>query len=344
MGKRKIVEEIMQPQRVSVSHVISILIIAKKCQRHQELHLVMLRALYRTFCALSRHYQLPPARPLIPESVRANAKPLQRPIIPANPSCLTILQPELERLRVVPSLPAFYAGSPIHDRNVSELQRMVRKYINLPTVQLLDSQLRQMRFLSIETHRQQVQLGTRLKTVHFKELTSLLHRLRSIDPQLMPRDVYQLLSRYFVDVQSASGSNLKKEPSLDQYGRAVGKAKRKEARAHVYVVKGQGEILVNGQLVTKYFAEETWRRRLAFPFQVIGQEGQYNVSAAVRGGGKSGQAEAIMYAISKAMIVFNPLLKPRMYKAGLMTSDARVVERKKPGKVKARKAPTWVKR
>lgn len=285
-------------------------------------------------------------RPPVP--VVSGSKLVRRPVtrVPAMPQSLRMSDPELELLRLVPTLLGFYAGNPVHDHNVSELQALLRKHINLPTRGLLDAELREHRFLLIEAYRSRIQLGTRLKTIHFKELTSLLHRLRSIDPQLMPRDVKETLQTYYAHNQTSATSvaPIKTVKTLDQFGRALGKAKRKEARAHVYVVQGEGQVLVNGELLTTYFSQDMWRRRIAFPFQVLAQEGKYNIFATTHGGGKSGQAEAIMYAIAKAMVVVNPLLKSRLHKAGLMTSDARVVERKKPGKLKARKSPAWVKR
>lgn len=287
-----------------------------------------------------------PGRPLIQKATNMLSKPFHSPLIPTTLPLLHLSNPELERLRIVPSLMAFYAGNPVHDQNISDLRAMVQRHINLPTKTILNAVLRSQRFILIESYRAQIQLGSRLKSVHYKELVALLHRLRSIDPELMPRDVSHALSKYYAVSQNSSSNTTINVPikSLDKLGRAFGKAKRKQARSQVHLVRGQGEILCNGLLLTLYFTQDQQRRRLAFPFQVIGQEGLYNIFITVHGGGKSGQAEAAMYAISKALVVFNPLVKPRLYKAGLMTSDARVVERKKPGKLKARKSPAWVKR
>lgn len=310
----------------------------------------MLRLFARRSLSAAAHLGMPATivegRPLVPVISRAKLAKQRVMRVPSMPPSLRMSDPELELLRLVPTLLGFYAGNPVHDHNVSELQTLLRKHINLPTRGLLDVELKEHRFLLIEAYRSRIQLGTRLKMIHFRELTSLLHRLRSIDPELMPRDVRETLKTYYAHNQTSAASvaPVKTVKVLDQFGRALGKAKRKEARAHVYVVKGEGQVLVNGELLTTYFPEDMWRRRIAFPFQVLAQEGKYNIFATTHGGGKSGQAEAIMYAVAKAMVVVNPLLKPRLYKAGLMTSDARVVERKKPGKLKARKSPAWVKR
>lgn len=281
-------------------------------------------------------------RPLISSTLKQKLE-AKRVQIPATLAADNIRMAELERLRVVPALKTYFGGNPVHDENLNELNLLIRKYINLPTKVLSDEELRGFRFISIEAYKKRIDSGTRLKSIHFKELTSALHRLRSIDPELLPRDVSEVLDKYTNKTSDVTRAAAKLK-TLDEFGRAFGKAKRKASKAEVYVVRGTGESLINGKTLIEYLPRDSDRAKIAYPFQVISQEGQFNVFATVNGGGYSGQAEAIMYAIAKALVVVNPLLKPRLYKAGLMTSDARVVERKKPGKVKARKSPTWVKR
>ncbi|ODV78264.1 mitochondrial ribosomal protein S9 [Suhomyces tanzawaensis NRRL Y-17324] len=281
-------------------------------------------------------------RPLVPPTLKERIKNAKI-TIRRDVTLGGLYHAEAERLRVIPKLKTFFGGIPVHEENMNELNAIIRKYINLPTRLLTDEELRATKFISFETYKEMTQSGTRFKALHFKELTQALHRLRSIDSQLMPKEVSEVLEKY----RNNSGDSLtltQKEKTLDEFGRAFGKAKRKASSAEVQVVRGEGEILVNGRSVTDYFPRDSDRQKLAYPFKVIGQEGGYNIFATVSGGGVSGQVEAVMYAVAKALIVFNPLLKPRLKKAGLMTSDSRIVERKKPGKVKARKSPTWVKR
>lgn len=250
---------------------------------------------------------------------------------------------ELERLRVVPKLKTFYGGNPIHEENINLLNELIRRHINLPTRIVDDKELQSTRFISFEEYRQQVKGGTRLKPVHHKELTQLLHRLRSIDPQLMPKEVTDALKE-FMTVNKEAVKVAEKTKTLDNFGRAIASAKRKASSAKVYLVRGEGEALINGKSLVEYFPKDSDRRRVVYPFQVVCQEGNFNFFSHVSGGGSTGQADATMYAIAKCLVIFNPLFKSRLYKAGLMTSDSRKVERKKPGKVKARKSPTWVKR
>lgn len=251
---------------------------------------------------------------------------------------------ELERLRVVPTLNTFYGGNPVHEDNLNNLNRIIRKYINLPTKVIDDKDSQFSRFLTFEEYQAQCQSGTRLRFKHHKELTTLLQRLRSIDRELMPKEVIDVLKSFTSAKGESSKAAEEKVKTLDAFGRSFTIGNRKRSEAHVYLVKGEGQVIVNGESLTHYFPKDTDRKKIAYPFQVVEQEGQFNIFAEVRGGGITGQIEAIMYGIAKGLVVHNPLFKSRLHKAGLMTRDTRKVERKKPGKVKARKAPTWVKR
>ncbi|EAZ63143.1 mitochondrial ribosomal protein S9 [Scheffersomyces stipitis CBS 6054] len=284
------------------------------------------------------------ARPPIPATLKAKLEQNRvRIAVQSNMSRTGLNNYEYERIRVVPTLKTFFGGNPVHDENMNVLNGVLRKYIDLPTRVLSDEELRTSKFISFETYKKKTQSGTRLKDIHYKELTNILHRLRSINHELMPREVSEILESYRSTASDFTGA-AKKARTLDEEGKAYGKSKRKVSFAEVWLTRGEGDTLINGKSLVEYFPKDTDRKKIAYPFQVISQEGQYNIFAKVSGGGVTGQTEAVMYAIARALIVFNPLLKPRLSKAGLMTSDARNVERKKPGKVKARKSPTWVKR
>lgn len=292
-------------------------------------------------CFALRSLVLQEARPKIPTELKGSDSP--KLSIPSKLSSTELRGAEFARLRTVPLLKTFYGGNPIHEENVNQLNALIRKHINLPTRVVDDKELQTNRFISFEEYAQRVNSGTRLKPIHHKELTQLLHRLRSIDLELMPREVSETLQAY------SSNSNVvakvaQKIKILDQDGRAVTIGKRKRSVAKVWLVRGDGQVLINGKSLNEYFPKTSDRKKIAYPFAVVGQEGKYNVFAETRGGGITGQVEAVMYGIAKGLVVFNPLLKSRLNKSGLMTRDARKVERKNPGKVKARKAPTWVKR
>lgn len=251
---------------------------------------------------------------------------------------------ELERKRVVPRLNTFYGGNPVHDDNMNMLNALIAKYENLPNTPPDNKAPRTYKFVSLEEYRRLAQSGKRLKIGHHRSLVEALNRLRNIDSQLMPQEVLDALARFTSSTAEASKSQQKKIQELDEFGRANVVGKRKRSVAEISLVRGEGQVLVNGESFLKYFPRDSDREKLAYPFKVVNQEAQYNVFITCRGGGISGQVEAAMHGIAKALVIFNPLLKPRLRQAGLITRDARKVERKKPGKVKARKSPTWVKR
>lgn len=131
---------------------------------------------------------------------------------------------------------------------------------------------------------------------------------------------------------------------LDAQGRAYATGKRKDAVARVWIKPGNGTITINGREEVIYFARPTLRMVIAQAFEVCGRVGQYDVIATVSGGGLSGQAGAVRHGVSKALTYFEPDLRPAIKAAGFLTRDARVVERKKYGKAKARKSFQFSKR
>ena len=120
--------------------------------------------------------------------------------------------------------------------------------------------------------------------------------------------------------------------------------RRKEAVARIYLSKGKGKITVNGKDFKEYFPVDTMQYKLEQPFKVSDVANKFDVKVNVDGGGTTGQAEAIRLAISRALCELDQENRPALKAEGLLTRDARVVERKKPGQKKARKKFQWVKR
>ena len=120
--------------------------------------------------------------------------------------------------------------------------------------------------------------------------------------------------------------------------------RRKEAVARICLSKGKGSITVNGKDFKEYFPVDTMQYKLEQPFKTADLSGSFDVKANVDGGGTTGQAEAIRLAISRALCEFNIDNRKSLKPEGLLTRDAREVERKKPGQKKARKKFQWVKR
>lgn len=120
--------------------------------------------------------------------------------------------------------------------------------------------------------------------------------------------------------------------------------RRKEAVARIYLSKGKGSIIVNGKDFKEYFRVDSMQYKLEQPFKNTDLIGRFDVKVNVEGGGTTGQAEAIRLAISRALCELDADNRTTLKSEGLLTRDARVVERKKPGQKKARKKFQWVKR
>ena len=135
-----------------------------------------------------------------------------------------------------------------------------------------------------------------------------------------------------------------REPVRDDLGRSYATGKRKDAVARVWIKPGSGKVVVNGKEMNDYFARPVLQMVLRQPFSVAGVEGEFDVMATVKGGGLSGQAGAVKHGISKALQLYEPTLRPALKAAGFLTRDARVVERKKYGKRKARRSFQFSKR
>ncbi|MHB1950578.1 MAG: 30S ribosomal protein S9 [Acidiferrobacteraceae bacterium] len=123
-----------------------------------------------------------------------------------------------------------------------------------------------------------------------------------------------------------------------------GTGRRKSSTARVYLRPGKGNIMVNARSLEAYFGRETARMTVHQPLVVAALENRFDVIANVRGGGPSGQAGAIRHGITRALIRYDESLRAGLRKAGLVTRDAREVERKKVGLHKARKRPQYSKR
>jgi small subunit ribosomal protein S9 len=123
-----------------------------------------------------------------------------------------------------------------------------------------------------------------------------------------------------------------------------GTGRRKTSVSRVFLKSGKGKITVNGQSLEEYFERPTARQIVMQPLTLLGLEGKFDLYITVKGGGKSGQAGAVRHGLARALEESSETNRPAMKKAGFMTRDSRMVERKKYGKPKARKSPQFSKR
>jgi small subunit ribosomal protein S9 len=120
--------------------------------------------------------------------------------------------------------------------------------------------------------------------------------------------------------------------------------KRKTSIARVWLEPGEGKFLINERALKEYFGRETCEMVALQPFDITGTRNQFDVAINVHGGGISGQSIAVRHAIAKALLQYNPDFKDALKKAGFLTRDSRVKERKKYGRRGARRRPQYSKR
>lgn len=120
--------------------------------------------------------------------------------------------------------------------------------------------------------------------------------------------------------------------------------RRKEAVVRVRLRDGSGQVRLNGRPLENYFPTMANRMRVMEPLQITHTQGRFDLDATLEGGGTTGQVDALRLGIARALCEIDPTLRPTLKKAGLLTRDARVVESKKYGLRKARRAPQYTKR
>jgi len=244
----------------------------------------------------------------------------------------------LPKLRRVPASPSYFTGKPDFTDDLLELQALSLKYAALPVLPAGQAPR-----VAWKTHAQYARgNGENVKSSKYSKILELLARLNYIHPSLAPMEVKQTLQRYMREVQPFE--NKPNPIVIDRHGRARAVGRRKSSNAWCYLVEGTGEVIVNGKSLSQAFGRIHDRESAVWALKATGRIDKYNVFAVVQGGGCTGQAEAITLAVAKALLAHEPALKPALRRAGVVSRDPRRVERKKPGKLKARKMPAWVKR
>ena len=143
-------------------------------------------------------------------------------------------------------------------------------------------------------------------------------------------------------METSANTSLKEKLDFKDSKYATGR--RKKSVAKVWLKKGTGKFYVNGRTLEDYFPRANHKMQILRPFEIINQSTDYDVRSKVVGGGQTGQAGALVHGISRALLKFDETLKSTLRKEKLTTRDSRSVERKKPGRAKARKSYQFSKR
>ncbi|KAI6782872.1 37S ribosomal protein-like protein [Emericellopsis cladophorae] len=261
------------------------------------------------------------------------------PSPPTDPvSQIAIPFQNVSHARQVPKSPSYFSREPRFNDLHLKLFNLLSKYNDLPTLKSADAP--QIPWLKLELVRHQ--LGEEIKASHFSQVMRIARRLNLIEPSVRPPAIDIALR--FLSRSVDSVTTFRKVKQLDKHGRAVGVGKRKASTARAFVVEGTGEVFINGKPLNEAFGRIHDRESAIWALTSTQRMDKYNVWAIVRGGGTTGQAEAMTMAVADGLVAHEPALKTALRAAGCITRDPRTVERKKHGQLKARKGPAWVKR
>lgn len=214
--------------------------------------------------------------------------------------------PNPQNARVVPASPSYFTGRPGSTDNYLNLLALLRKYQTLPT--LAPGQAPRVAWRTVTQYR--LLCGEPVRAAKYHKIVEVLQRLNRIHPSIMPASLKAAMEIYKRDVDPYA---VTKRPSIiDEDGRACGVGRRKSSSAKVYLVQGEGEVLVNGKSINTAFGRIHDRESALWALKATGRMDKYNVWALVSGGGSTGQAEAITLGAAKALMVFEPALKPAL--------------------------------
>lgn len=214
----------------------------------------------------------------------------------------------LQRVRIVPASPSYFTATPRYTDDLLYLVSLARKYQLLP--QETPGQEPRVAWKSLQDYCTETGEPVRMKGHAI--LISVLKRLNSIHHSLMPIEVQRTLQRFKRRVQPHL--NQAKSIPVDMYGRARAVGRRKSSSAVVFLVEGEGECRINGRTLTDYFGRLQDRESALWPLKATERLDKYNVWAVAKGGGTTGQAEAITLGVAKALLAHEPDLKPMLRK------------------------------
>lgn len=159
-------------------------------------------------------------------------------------------------------------------------------------------------------------VGEPVRAAKYHRVLDLLQRLNRIHPSVMPPQLKDAMEIYKRDIDPYAV--VRKPSIIDADGKAFGIGRRKSSSAKVYLIQGEGEVLVNGKSINTVFGRVHDRESALWPLKATGRLDKYNVWALVKGGGTTGQAEAITLGAAKALLIFEPTLKPALRRGQLV--------------------------
>lgn len=212
----------------------------------------------------------------------------------------------LRRIRIVPESPSYFTATPKYVDDLLMLSSLLRKHQTLP--RLPPGEAPRVAWKTISQYK--VEVAEPVRSKGYNMLLAVLKRLNYIHPSLIPEEVTQALEKFKRLVQPHL--NQPKPIVVDEHGRARAVGKRKSSHAAVFVVEGEGECLINGRSLTDYFGRLHDRESAVWALKATQRLDKYNVWAVVKGGGTTGQAEAITLGVARALMAHEPDLRPAL--------------------------------
>ena len=208
--------------------------------------------------------------------------------------------------RLIPESRSYFTAQPDFTDSLLTLEALLQRCSSLPRLKPADAP--RIAWRTLPEYRNMV--GENVKASKYRKIVGLLQQLNYIHPSLMPSDVKNALNVYKKDINPFQ--NVARPTRVDKLGRAIGAGRRKTSTAQAWVVEGTGEVLVNGKTLAEAFGRIHDRESAIWALKATDRIDKYNVWAIVKGGGTTGQAEALTLAVGKALIAHEPALKPAL--------------------------------
>lgn len=231
--------------------------------------------------------------------------------------------PNLAHLRIIPASPSYFTATPKYTDDLLLLSALQRRHQLLPV--LPPGHAPRVAWKTIDQYKTELAEPVRAKM--YGILVQLLKRLNYIHPALMPDEVRRALDSFKREVQPHL--NVPKPIQVSEYGVAVAAGRRKSSTATVHLVEGTGQCLINGKSLSEYFGRLHDRESAVWALKATARLDKYNVWATTEGGGTTGQAEAVMLGVGRALLAHEPDLKMAV-RRGKSSPLSLSILRKKP--------------
>lgn len=218
--------------------------------------------------------------------------------------------------RIVPASPSYFTAQPAFTDNYLNLKALLRKYQALPTVP--PGQAPRVAWRTVTQYR--LMVGEPVRAAKYHKVIQTLQRLNQIPPSMRSAELEAAMDTYKRDVNPYEV--VQKQGIIDSDGRAYGVGRRKSSSAKVYIVQGEGQVLINGKSINAAFGRIHDRESALWALKVTNRMDRYNVWALVKGGGSTGQAEAITLGTARALMVHEPDLKPALRRGEIICNFA----------------------